>query len=199
MKRQNYIVVILYTITMLLIYNQNIHASIESTEYDLKEEFEIMYDISGNQRIVDEEYQQVGFHSNRIDADERKNISKEEANKMISIFADEVINVSEYTQEKIEYNEENQYYTITYYKYNNGYKTQDFCFVDMDTNGKIISYVAMNQGSFDNIDMTHINKEYIDLYLDSVIGGYDEEIFLGWEINDTIAILDNYNNPQMLV
>lgn len=181
------------------IYAPQVQAGKNEQERDIKGEYIIKYDISHNERIVNEDNKQVAFRINERKTVSNEMLSKDEIGVNIKEFAGKVIDVSKYVLEDMTYYEESKYYTATFYKYKDGYKTQDFCFVDLDVYGNVLSYAAMNQGTFDNVDLSVVKEEKIQDYVINYINSeFNHEVW-HWSIADVIAVTNEKSEPQMMI
>lgn len=182
---------IAYTSLLSLIYVPRAFADENDIDCSIEEDYIIKHDESGNERVLDEDGKQVAYYREN----ETDTVSVKLPSKMIQNnnknFAEKLIDVENYTLDNFSYNKETDTYTSTYYKYCDGYKTQDFCFIDTDSNGNIISFAAMNQGSFDNIDLKNVKQNKIDKHIDNLYQ-HDSNI-KDYGVVDIIATLDEEN------
>lgn len=184
-----------------VIYVPNVQADKPIEEIkDAKNKHTIVYDEAGNTRVLNEDKQQLAFRSKAAKEESTITITEEKAKTEIKNFAKEVIDISEYELEEFNHNVERNYFTASYYKYKNGFKTQEFCFVDLDSEGNVISYAAMNEGTFDNIDLSDVSQQGIEAFIAQEINAVWGDSVKTWEIDDVIAVLDEETEkPQMQI
>lgn len=127
-------------------------------------------------------------------------VTEDRAKAEIRKFAKKVIMVSEYELENFHYDVERRYFTALYYKYKNGYKTQEFCFIDLDSEGNVMSYAAMNEGTFDKIDLSGVKQKDIENFVEQEVNAIWKSYVQIWKIDDVIAVLNKETGkPQMQI
>lgn len=201
MKKVYLAAVITCIAILAVVYVPNVQAgkSVEKKK-DTKNKYNIVYDETGNTRVLDEDNQQLAFRSKKAKEKGGKIITEDGAKANIKKFAREVITVSDYELEDFHFDSEQKYFTASYYKYKNGFKTQEFCFIDLDLEGNVISYAAMNEGTFDKVDLSGVKQGDIEAYIAQEVTAVWGSDVQGWEIEDMIAVLDEeMQKPQMQI
>lgn len=159
----------------------------------------VAYDESNNKRIINSDGKQTGFmmsYENQNARGVKSNdksyvLGKEAIQSIASDFLATIVDQKEYEISDIKYYEDGEYYTVTYYNYLSGFKTQDYVFIDLDAMGNIIAYAAPCEGSMDNVDLSGISRKDLETQLRSQLSAKYDMNKIQYQVEDEIVKMDD--------
>lgn len=164
----------------------------------------VQYDRENNIRIIKDNDNQVGLKMSRENARSLRKKKGEVMNvdnavKIANDFMKDIIDIDKYTITEKVFNEITEVYSISYYYLVDEIITQDYCFVDVDSYGNVISYAAPYVGTCDELCLTKINRDdVIDKAYNKITDEQKKEL-LKTEVKDMIVTKDDNNAVVMVV
>lgn len=172
---------------------------------------DVYFDKKGNQYIFEKNFL-VGYIKNNSVDDSSENLlntnleksdkeldETELENKAYEYFVELIADkkrIETYKLKSKNHAESSDEYRYTFTKYVAKYKTNDFISIEVDSLGKLLSYIAQNQGEFDDIDIVNVSEEKLEAFVkDKVQSKYGN---VKYEIEDyVIDIVDK--NPKFKI